>query len=228
MSRYKIPEIYLSGFRSLLKLDKEKFDKIIGLIQRKIEIESLPSKIGEAISIEIGVDSKTAFEITDALFGLNGLFELEDSENKKDVAKNLCDSLKFEFGDDKDLINKVDWDRVAEYFIVLTTDTPLSFSYKTIDLNSEYERIYKASRVLTDIRPVFKNDVNEDVHYAIIVHKLKLEFTDAHNNPTTLYFSLDSQDLQQLKKNIDRAESKEKALKHTFNEKLKFIDTSKF
>lgn len=228
MSRYKIPEIYLSGFKSLLKLDKEKFDKIIDLIQNKIEIEYLPSKIEEAISEEVSIDSKMAVEITNALFGLNGLFELEDSKNKKEVAKSLCDSLKFEFEEEKELIEKVDWDQLSEYFVLLTSDTPISFSYKTIDLNSEYERIYKASRVLTDIRPVFKNDVNEDIHCAIIVHKLKLEFTDAHNNPTTFYFSLDSQDLQQLKKNIDRAESKEKALKHTFDEKIKFIDTSKF
>lgn len=228
MSRYKIPEIYLSGFKSLLSLDREKYDKVIEIIKNKIEIESLPGKIGEVISSEIEIDSKKAFEIANALFGLNGLFEVDESKSKEDVMKSFCDSIKFEFAEDEELIEKIDLEKISKDFIELTTDTPISISYKTLGLNSEYERVYKNSRILTDIRPVFKNDVEEDVHCAIIVHKLKVEYLDSRRESTTCYISLDSMDMQQLKKNIERAESKEKALKHTFNDKLKFIDTSKF
>jgi hypothetical protein len=97
---------------------------------------------------------------------------------------------------------------------------------KAKELQGRGERTLCDARILTDIRPVFEENIGSLPTAAIIVHTLQLGFHDS-GLPThrEIYISLDSSDIKELKKVLERAEEKEKSLKLVLDAaKLRFIN----
>jgi hypothetical protein len=89
---------------------------------------------------------------------------------------------------------------------------------RAIDLLTLHERNYRTSRVITDIRPVFGPNVEEPPPGAVIVQTLQLHTWDRAGQEETLYIAMDSADLQELHKVIERALTKTEALKSRLEE----------
>jgi hypothetical protein len=67
-------------------------------------------------------------------------------------------------------------------------------------------------RLVTDIRPVFSDNVAEIPKVSLLIHMLNLTVRDG-DSQRHLTVAMDSSDLQALKSALDRAELKEKTLK---------------
>jgi hypothetical protein len=89
---------------------------------------------------------------------------------------------------------------------------PIITSAKASDLITEYERIFGDARIVTDIRPVFMEDPHEMSSGAVIVSTLKIQYQDSRG-ASSFYVALDTQDLEALKKVVDRALSKIETVK---------------
>lgn len=82
---------------------------------------------------------------------------------------------------------------------------------RAYDVLVEHDRVMTGARILTDLRPIFGDDVREQPVGAVIVHNLKLDtLLDGENS--AFYVALDVNDLENLKTTIDRALDKSQTL----------------
>jgi hypothetical protein len=79
----------------------------------------------------------------------------------------------------------------------------------------ENERTFCEARILTDARPVFGTDVSAPPLGMAIQHMLKIGFHEDTGDSKEIYFALRPQDLDELRRVIERAETKEKSLRST-------------
>ncbi len=84
----------------------------------------------------------------------------------------------------------------------------LVLSARAVDIQHEYEKVFKAVRIITDIRPVF-NLAGTEALGAMIVHNLSVTFFE-DGEYKEVVFALDDADLTSIKKVIERAEVKSK------------------
>jgi hypothetical protein len=75
----------------------------------------------------------------------------------------------------------------------------------------DHERVYLESRILTDIRTVFK-EYKEQPIGAVVVHNLKITYRQ-NDNEKEFFVALDGSDLLNLSQEIARAETKAKEIK---------------
>lgn len=82
---------------------------------------------------------------------------------------------------------------------------------KALELRNAYERIATATRIVSDIRPVFPDgEIGDRVDAALINHTLRISFKTGEEADET-YFAVDEKTLRALKDQIDRAIAKESA-----------------
>ena len=98
---------------------------------------------------------------------------------------------------------------------LLACDHSLGITAKAMDIKIRHQNVYRTARILTDIRPVFKEELTEEPPASVIIHTLGITTYQAGDlsTPKELYFALDTDDLRELKKVVDRAFRKEATLK---------------
>ena len=81
---------------------------------------------------------------------------------------------------------------------------------KAMDVCNERDKVFQSSRILTDVRPIFRDDEHRlALGAAAVVHSLKIEYRHGPNLDE-MYFALDDDDLNKLAKDIRRAKEKSK------------------
>jgi hypothetical protein len=88
----------------------------------------------------------------------------------------------------------------------------LSTTWKALDVLTENDKNYWEARIVTDIRTIFGNDVNEPPVAAVIQHTLKIHFHHGARHDE-VFIALDEYDLDQLQETLDRAKTKAKSLR---------------
>ena len=97
----------------------------------------------------------------------------------------------------------------------LAESTPIRLLGKALDMGTEHDRVFVAARILTDLRPIFGDDVTEPPEGALLSHTLKFEFVHDEGNFGNFYIVLDEEDLKNLDGLISRARQKAASLKST-------------
>lgn len=98
----------------------------------------------------------------------------------------------------------------------LSTDSGSRVSAKAADILYDQERLFQGARILTDVRPVFADPVDSGVRVAMLLHTLRLEYFDAGSRGVkSFYVAVDRQDLQAIRRLVDRALDKEHVLAET-------------
>lgn len=111
---------------------------------------------------------------------------------------------------DRDLTD--DQQRVLAQALTAILGAPsLGALTKALDIHREQDRFYHTGRIVTDIRPVFGDDPSEEPLGSLVLHTLRLDYFEG-GRVKSLGFSLDSADLQELRRSIERAELKERTL----------------
>jgi hypothetical protein len=91
--------------------------------------------------------------------------------------------------------------------------SPIKLALKASILADENEKTFEDSRVITDIRPVFNNDVELKLDGSIIVHNLKLSYLEADDSENHVFITMTGLDLDALIEQLQRAKKKEEILK---------------
>lgn len=84
---------------------------------------------------------------------------------------------------------------------------------KAYDLATDDERTFCDARIITDLRPVFGTPIEDGPKGTVIVHLLKIGYHEGNKRHQAFHVALDSPDLKELKRVIERAESKAAAIK---------------
>lgn len=88
---------------------------------------------------------------------------------------------------------------------------------------TDHEKVFFESAIITDLRPVFKSDVNETPSVALVVHNLSIAYYESRE-PRKAIFALDNRDLLHLKKVVDRALQKSESVKNLVREEVIFLE----
>jgi hypothetical protein len=94
---------------------------------------------------------------------------------------------------------------------LLDIDTLNTIS-KAARLQRDGERLYCVAKVLSDVRPVFKNDPAAQPIGAVLTHTLKVGYHEGREHKE-FHVILDSDDLTALGEVVRRAEAKDKSLR---------------
>jgi hypothetical protein len=91
----------------------------------------------------------------------------------------------------------------------------LAVAAKSRDLQTDHDHVYLNGRIVTDIRPVFRNTPDEAPVGVVLFHMVKLTYMDRGRNGerANFYIALDDADLSSLKNLLERAELKAKTLR---------------
>jgi hypothetical protein len=120
-----------------------------------------------------------------------------------------------ETGPERLKLNEAERERFVKRLKKIFSFDSLTIAAKSRDLQTDHDHIYLTSRVVTDVRPVFRAAPDESPAGMVLVHMLKLGYLDRGRNGerANFYLALDDADLVSLKKLLERAELKAKTLR---------------
>lgn len=228
MPKLTIPERYQAGVSKIRHLDMDTvtairaaLDGAVAVRQREEERVRPADVAAAAISTISSEKRKVEFkEISAALVSMYRAKSARDisvDEFVEEVAAALESVPKTEL---RLLANE----RAAfkEKLSVLLNASIFGVLSKVHDLKTEDERVFCHARVLTDLRPVFGPQIDDGPTGMVVMHHLKIAFHKAGSGGEhqEFFVSLGSDDLQDLRKLLDRAEAKANSLRSVVNEKV--------
>ncbi len=211
----------LKGFSIVFNSTIKKLDSLINELT-KIPKGLIVSDIEELLIKKKIYNDDEADEITKLLYVLYRL-KVKSNKSTQEVVSGIFDDL----GEIKQNDFKVRED-YRKYFEKLLSIANIGITLKSLGLAYEYGKVYVDSRIITDIRPSFDDNIDDKIEAAVMIHNLKIEY-HVGQNPfhEEIYLALDSNDLIKLKEQILRAEKKDKTIKNTFSKSnITFIKTS--
>lgn len=207
MTRFQIPDVFLSSFAVISELTNDDAARIgnflnsapVGLSMK----EFLKLFKNEFVELEA--------EIAQTVYSFGGI--LISKKAGEDI-KDLAEALAYAFAEKKgDSFSDVAIANLARNLhIILENASNLEKTFKAMQLLSANANIYRDSKIFTDIRLLFEEDVESATRCGVILHQLKIEYS--HNEePKTLFICLDNEDLSGLIESLQRAIKKEESIK---------------
>ena len=209
MAFLRIPDRHFKGFSKLNSFTEDEVSSLISAIENEPPGANFKVLSGKIQSL-VGLEEDIANIILSLTLSL--LSSLEDSELDIEKFKNSIYSS-LEEKEKEDLIPTTSLRKYID--LILQKGQNLKVTTKAHTLNSERERILVSSRIITDIRPVFNDEKEEEIQGSIIIHTLQLEFFE-DSKKKTMFFAVDSKDLEKLKTDVERAEKKHEKISHHF------------
>jgi hypothetical protein len=190
-------------------MPEEQFASLVAGLQNSppiITAGKLARRVATATNLEV--------PIADLL--LESFVSLCDLRNDRGVSTvELTEALYTALGNVKDRVlqpndaeRKALADRIEQ---VLDAESPLGVLTKASSLWTEHEHIFVEAHIATDMRPVFKDDLDAPLTAALIVHTLRLTYLQGSERKD-FYVALDIDDIDKFRAILDRAELKAKSL----------------
>jgi hypothetical protein len=183
------------------------------------------SELTEAIASRLSIERSRVDVILSLLMGLQGAREGLGLTVDEFVAELR---LSLESSDREELRDLTpDWatfqNAISE---ALADDTALAISTKAMDVMADHAKQYCTARVLTDLRPVFRANLEQEEPLFVTIHTLKIVYHE-NGKHLELFVALDRSDLGQLRSVAERAIKKEDTLKALTSEKgLKMLEVA--
>ena len=218
MTKYRIPEPFKPGFELISKLSK----KHVNVIKKALTdtpIGSGPEDTAKSIEDKINFKSSEVRNIINTIFSLISLNireEVEKEEFINDIVTSY-DDINPSLGEDKR-------EKLIEYLqTFLEADGQVKHTIKAATLLSENKKIFIESRVLSDIRIIFEEKIENPKQCAVIIHQLKIIYHE-NGEPKEIFIALDKEDLNQLKETANRAIQKDKLIRNNTYKEISFIE----
>jgi hypothetical protein len=208
-----IPPTFQPGLLSVRDLTDQQVQAILAALS---QIEP-STNYAEIASRTVSVLDKQIVgeQTTDVLRAVASLYDYR-SYSGKSVAETVAEvSGALEHPDDdgrRPLLAAADVERYANKLRQLLSADRLFRHFKVRRLAVDAYSTFSTARIITDIRPIFDAERITQPTGAIVIHTLKLEYWQ--ENSKELYLLLDEDDIATLKKALDRATEKSKALKN--------------
>ena len=217
--KFRIPPAHKKPFLAFLGFTTEKREKLISSLE-KTELGSLPKQITTDIYKELDIDKEELQYIIEALFSIIRLKETVGIPINE-LIEGIIDALK-ELAETKEDLPE---DVKVQLSRLLMSDKPFALTIKSATLSGEREKLLIDSKILTDIRPVFRENENFEIGGLLVLHNMKLEYVE-NSESKEIFLGLDEKDLKKLGENIDRAYQKAKALRKKLEgTNIDFIET---
>ncbi|MEX0686747.1 MAG: hypothetical protein WD267_04055 [Balneolales bacterium] len=213
MSNIKIPVHFEPGFHSLVTISEQQI-KTLGECLKSMEVGTGPRNLEREIESKLP-DLENAYSLANTIYSFGSLLGIESDREKlaNDFVQSFAEKKQLQDEERKALFNNL--------IVVLSNSDYLIDTYKAINLMTDNDKVFRDCKVLTDVRMLFKEKIQFNDNQSVIIHSLKIEYQEG-DDYKTFFAGLDSTDLSKLKKQINRAEKKEEAIKKHLSS-LKFI-----
>lgn len=222
MAEFRVPQRVRSALIKLAEQSDEAIDELGALLESNPDMltSRLAALEGSAKLTHVRTDD--AFSIVEAVIPVLYFHASNPSATfVRDIVRALTTGEKT---DQK--LDKKAGEPFKRNLTRILSRSGIVLKTKAVSVATDAQRLFSNARILTDLRPVFGEDVSEQALGTVILHSLKIGFAE-NGRENEFFVTLDSKDLRNLQGHIARALSKEASLK-TFVEgtHLKLIDTS--
>lgn len=212
MAKYisKIPDNDKSSLRKIISLNEEDAVKLIQIFNEApviLNVRAFNQNILSKIDFLDDKDAKNLVNTIGSLYQVRLDLDLSIDEFVDEIVEVMNES-----GDDfRELLDN-DIEKFRERFSKLLNVNALSLRTKTASLIVDHQIVYKSAKIISDIRPVFGDDIEQSPVGASLVHNLKVEYVE-NDELKYIHFALDDKDIGSLITLFKRTQSKSETLK---------------
>ncbi len=208
MSRYRITPEIVERLKPLSNVTSGVITEFLAALESKALVSTSIEDDTKRLSAEIPglmtFSDGERLELCNALVGVHYLRSTPGMTSEEYFAdiREAAESAEYQEKEISTLLSNVE---------LVVSSRVLRASIKAWALLSDEERIYLNGRVLTDVRPVFGDDDCNTLLASVVLHTLKIA-TQVDGRPKNIHVALDTDDLVDLRRAIDRALDKAKVL----------------
>jgi len=212
MSSISVPLPYQSGVLALLRVPEDQYRHLLSALKEakpSLFVRGLVSQVAPKVDGIKSRDVRDIFESLVAMYAVHARHSISTSDFAEGISASVDDFEEAE----KAGIPVQDKARLAQRLTeLLEIEKPLGTTSKANDVLIEHEHSFCSARILTDVRPIFPADLTTALSEAVIVHNLKITYHQDGKHKE-FFVAMDSEDIQELKATIERAELKDKSAK---------------
>jgi hypothetical protein len=195
MAAFGVPPSYREALTTLAELTDDDAANLVAEIAALAAFSPV-SKIQAATAKVLGEDvGPAATQLAFPLLALRGQLRKMKAD---EVAERLSESA------DLDLDQQARTQLRDRAAAILGTDVLATTAVAT-DLQTQNPRNFQSARIVTDIRPVFSDVIEQRPTGAVIVETLQIQTWTRDGNAELIFVSMDEEDLTLLKDIVDRA-----------------------
>ncbi|HWT01915.1 MAG TPA: hypothetical protein VN256_16830 [Pyrinomonadaceae bacterium] len=212
MASFSIPKQIIAGFTLIATMPEEVFNEFVSAL------DNIPPKILQHRVVDISTIKLTTLSPEDTKALNDALAPLFRSMRGGDVepaqyAKDIGDSIREDIPDEAAWAqSKEQLAQFKERLTRLLNAPSLQLIAKAHDVLLEHAQTFSSARIVSDIRPVFRDSVDDQPVAAVIVHMLNLTYFQAGERQEFVV-ALDTKDIQDLLDTCERAKKKTERLK---------------
>jgi hypothetical protein len=197
----------IKNFILLNKLDKKQRELLIS------ELRTAKPAISPKI-IAKQIDNKVGLDLADLEKLISYLFRLYSCRRQnKHKTEECADAIINKMQTTMAIKPKINNNFRGFLQALLQIDQSIGISEKALDLAMAHDKLTIGLKIYTDIRPSFSTPIENSRIAALILHKFEITYLE-NGKKNKSYFTVDSDDLSELKSIIERAESKEKRIRN--------------
>jgi len=221
LASLRVPERFISGILKIAEISEQGFAELLSALKVAPEMRDtveLSAWIADDTPSIIGVDREQILKAVTPMFRVRRTTEV----SVKEFAADVWTAIQEEAADktaglDADLFRT----RIEQLMALSSLDL---LDSKIAELKQELEKSFCRARVLTDLRPVFSEDIERSPSAMVVLHTLQIGYHDGMGDHNEFYVTLDQSGIETLKKVLDRASAKAETLKDVVNKAdIRFI-----
>ncbi|SRR6266404_2568437 len=208
MARINIPRSEFRVLKDIAQLSETSFAEFLNAL---VEIEPTVNQIDIAGLLLNRVTSINAADVKAFLRTILSLYQMMDAKQRtaQEIAGDIKETIEHEEPQGFPMAKiGVLAERIQQ---MLAIGGLIAIAAKAINVMLEQHRIFCGARILSDIRHVFTASA-ESASAALLVHSLNISFHQGGQHKE-FYVALTTNELQTLKKAVERAEKKTESLK---------------
>ena len=201
--KIRIPKEQIPDLNVIRTLGSESLRRVFNHLR---QLPSLPlrfEELHESVADVLEGNAENAEALVRQLLALNQFIRqrVRTVDDVLDGMRSGIESLS-EWSDEQ----KGDWKSIEPQLRDLIQADAVRTVSKAADLSYEHANIFQSCRILTDIRPIFKDCEDDElaIDGAVVSYTLRLHFDDSEGDHS-LSIALDETDVLNLKKQCERA-----------------------
>ena len=222
--KLRIPKKDLGVLKDFIAIPKEQQNYFIEKL--KMLKPEAPLELIKEISENVDLEDKSIrsfLEFVDSFYLNYYIFNRSNRSQDDYIEEVIINSIK-----EYDLEIEID-DHIKELFRkILNMEESIGVISKISSLGNENPNNFAKVRIFTDLRHIYYNNPIKTPRYSLIKHNLVLTYVNINSRLKEKFFTLDLDDLFELRRVIERAIEKEKTLKKMCDQKdliiLKEVD----
>lgn len=185
----------------------------------KTPVGAKTSTMNEQVARATGIPAADAALLISGLASLRTLMD-KLSADASDVATAITAAVSTEAPEGWLEQNLKNWESgsaaVAAALGSITSAHPIWIREKARNLTYAHQNIFRSSRIITDLRPVF-NATGDDIGSMVLTHVLTIEYFDGAER-RRIEFALDESDVRELRRSVERAQVKTQTTRKSFSD----------